>query len=121
LYRHLLEIHDRASLREQADWCGMVGTGGTADIGRPTAGDDIPPSSEYAVGTHEFADPFVCRIEGKWLLRSHGTATTADYTVLLEPVSSRRDVLKRYLSDHHTELVALLVAELDDEIAGAVY
>jgi len=29
--------------------------------------------------------------------------------------------LKRYLSDHRTELVALLVAEPDDEIAGAVY
>ena len=43
--------------------CGTVGTGGTADIGQPTAGDDIPLSSEYAVGTHEFADPFVCRIE----------------------------------------------------------
>ena len=45
----------------------------------------------------------------------------ADYTVLLEPVGSRRDTLKQYLSDHRTELVALLVAELDDEIAGVVY
>ena len=29
--------------------------------------------------------------------------------------------MKQYLSNCRTELVALLVAELDDEIAGAVY
>jgi len=48
-------------------------------------------------------------------------AIMADYTVLLRPVSSRQDVLKRYLSGHQTGLVALLVTKLNDEIAGAVY
>ena len=121
LYRHLLEIHD-------GSLCGSrpTGVGRSVPVApRISVGQPRVTTSRCRPSTRSESTSSPIRSSaasgGEWLLRSHGTATTADYTVLLEPVSSRRDILKRYLSDHRTELVTLLVAELDNEIAGAVY
>lgn len=97
MYDNLLSVHNRKSLKQNADEIYTYSRPETIEINDPIYFRDLPKEISHIIGTHKFNQPFISQINNAQLMKETGISLTSDQSIILDSISSRRDNLEKRL------------------------